>query len=210
MSHATLSLPSGHTVFAVTLTVAVILVCRGTTSRIIATVVGIVFVAAAMFGLTQVDENTALPIFCAVLFVNGIGMGATMMPAMSAALRSLQRDEVARATSGLNVVQRSGGAMGTAILAVVLTHQIQDNLPQAAASGEQGLGALSSLPPAAQAHALPLIAESFGHTFWWSFAIIAIAFVPAYFLPRDKPVMPEVPAGQPGAAPTAATAIIAD
>lgn len=163
--------------------------------------VGLVFVAVAMFGLTQIDETTSLWLFCGILFINGLGMGATMMPAMSAALRSLQRDEVARATSGLNVVQRSGGAMGTAILAVVLAHQLQDRLPQASASGEQGLSALQGLPPQAQAQALPLIAESFSHTFIWALAIILVAYVPAYFLPRDKPVMPEAGATQPGGAP---------
>ncbi len=162
--------------------------------------VGLVLVTAAMFGLTQVDERTSLWVFCAILFVNGLGMGSTMMPAMSAAMRSLQRDEVARATSGLNVVQRTGGAMGTAILAVVLTHQLQDRIPGAGAAGEQGLGTLSALPAEQKAQIVPLIADSFSHTFLWSFAIIAIAFIPAYFLPRDKPVMPQAAAGQAGAA----------
>lgn len=45
VTHATLSYPSGHTVFAVTLTAAVIMVCRGTVSRVVATVLGILFVA---------------------------------------------------------------------------------------------------------------------------------------------------------------------
>jgi undecaprenyl-diphosphatase len=57
VSHATLSFPSGHTVFAVTLTVAVILVCRGTTSRIIATVVGIVFVAVTAWSRLYVGAH---------------------------------------------------------------------------------------------------------------------------------------------------------
>ena len=57
VSHATLSYPSGHTVFAVTLTVAVILVCRGTTSRIIATVVGIVFVAVTAWSRLYVGAH---------------------------------------------------------------------------------------------------------------------------------------------------------
>ncbi len=170
--------------------------------------VGLVFVAVAMFGLTQIDATTSLWIFCAILFVNGLGMGATMMPAMSAALRSLQRDEVARATSGLNVVQRSGGAMGTAVLAVVRRHQLQDRLPQAAGSGGDGLGALQALPPQAQAQAVPLIAEAFSHTFIWALAIILVAYVPAYFLPRDKPVLPEAMAGQ--SASAAPPAVVLD
>ncbi|MBO9532220.1 MAG: DHA2 family efflux MFS transporter permease subunit [Solirubrobacteraceae bacterium] len=172
--------------------------------------VGLALVTSAMLALTQVDENTSLWIFCAILFVNGLGMGSTMMPAMSAAMRSLQRDEVARATSGLNVVQRTGGAMGTAILAVVLTHQLQDRLPGNGASGEQGLGALSSVPASEKAQIVPSIADAFGHTFWWSAVIIAIAFIPAYFLPRDKPVMPEAPSGAGGQQAAQAPALMVD
>lgn len=160
--------------------------------------VGLVFVTAAMYGLSHVDETTSLWLFCGLLFLNGLGMGSTMMPAMSAAMRSLQRDEVARATSGLNVVQRVGGSLGTAILAVVLTHQLQDRLP-GGAGGEAGLGTVSALPPEQQAQLLPALGDAFGHTFLWSFAIIALAFIPAYFLPRDKPVMPA--AGEAGASP---------
>lgn len=44
VTHATLSYPSGHTVFAVTLTVAVLMVCRRGAPRVIAAVLGIVFV----------------------------------------------------------------------------------------------------------------------------------------------------------------------
>jgi EmrB/QacA subfamily drug resistance transporter len=170
--------------------------------------VGLVFVSLAMLGLTQVDENTSLWIFCGLLFMNGLGMGSTMMPAMTAAMRSLQRDEVARATSGLNVVQRVGGALGTAILAVVLTHQLQDNLP--GGGGEQGLGAIQSVPADQKAQLIPIVGDAFGHTFWWSFAIIAVAFIPAYFLPRDKPVMPEARAGESGGQAQAPATLIVE
>jgi EmrB/QacA subfamily drug resistance transporter len=171
--------------------------------------VGLVFVSIAMLGLTQVDENTSLWLFCGLLFINGLGMGSTMMPAMTAAMRSLQRDEVARATSGLNVVQRAGGAIGTAVLAVVLTHELQDALPAGSPGGE-GLGAVQAIPEDAKAQLLPLVGDAFGHTFWWSFAIILIAFIPAYFLPRDKPVMPETATGQPSTGTQASAAVLMD
>lgn len=160
--------------------------------------VGLVFVTSAMFGLSQVTNETSLTVFCALLFVNGLGMGATMMPAMSAAMRSLRHDEVARATSGLNVVQRVGGSIGTAVLAVVLTHQLQERLP--AGVGGEGLAAAQSVPAEQQAQLLPVLGDAFAHTFAWSFVIIAIAFIPAYFLPRDKPVLPEGATETPSAA----------
>ena len=47
-----------------------------------------------------------------------------MMPAMAAAYSTLERWQVPRATPMLNVVQRVGGSLGTAVLAVVLQHQL--------------------------------------------------------------------------------------
>lgn len=157
--------------------------------------VGVAFVSIAMLGLTQCDENTSLWLFGALLFLNGLGMGSTMMPAMSAAMRTLARDDVAKTTSGLNVLQRVGGAIGTAVLAVVLTHQLQENLPQAG-GGEAGLGAIAQASPAAQQQIIPIVGDAFAHTFWWSLAIVLLTFIPAFFLPRDKY---EAPAGAPGA-----------
>ena len=122
--------------------------------------VGIGFVAFAMLGLTQVDQDTSLWILGGLLFVNGLGMGSTMMPAMSAAMRTLARDEVAKTTSGLNVIQRVGGADGAAVLAVVLTHQLQTNLP-IASGGEGGLGAVQKASPEVQSHVIPIVSDAF-------------------------------------------------
>jgi hypothetical protein len=94
------------------------------------------------------------------LFVRGIGLGFTMMPAMAAAYSTLERWQVPRATPMLNVMQRVGGSLGTAVLAVVLQHQL-------AHAGGQG--------------AEP-VASAFAHTYWWAMAITAIALVPALVL----------------------------
>lgn len=147
--------------------------------------VGLTLVAIAMGLLSTVDETTSFTTTSLILLINGFGMGSTMMPAMSAALRTLQRGEVARATSGLNALQRVGGSIGTAVLAVVLTHQLQGALP--AGGGESGLSAARDVPPEAQQQLMPLIADAFGKTFLWSFAITIVAFAPALFLSRRKP-----------------------
>ena len=54
------------------------------------------------------------------MFVRGIGIGFAFMPAMTAAFASLERSELSDATPQLNVLQRVGGSIGTAVLAVVL------------------------------------------------------------------------------------------
>ena len=48
------------------------------------------------------------------------GIGFSFMPAMTAAFASLRPDQLSDATPQLNVLQRIGGAIGTAVLAVVL------------------------------------------------------------------------------------------
>ena len=54
------------------------------------------------------------------MFIRGMGIGFAFMPAMAAAFASLDRSELSDATPQLNVLQRVGGSIGTAVLAVVL------------------------------------------------------------------------------------------
>ena len=69
------------------------------------------------------------------------------------------------ATATLNVIQRIGGAVGTAIFVAVLQHDLTDARASGAAS---------------------TAADAFGNTFWWPLALAAAAIVPAVLLPRGK------------------------
>ncbi|MBB2204063.1 DHA2 family efflux MFS transporter permease subunit [Gluconacetobacter takamatsuzukensis] len=134
---------------------------------------GLGCVATGMLALSRISGTTPLWTVEPILFLLGLGLGATMMPAMSAAMGSVQRHQIARTTSGLNVVQRVGGSMGTALFAVVLSHQIAALTPTAQ-GGPAATPATASLDTA------------FSHTFLWSFGIILLAICPALFLPRKK------------------------
>jgi hypothetical protein len=74
-----------------------------------------------MLSLTQVGANTSYLLIEIALFVMGLGLGATMMPAMAAAYQTLSRSQVARATSALNIIQRVGASIGIALISVVPT-----------------------------------------------------------------------------------------
>jgi len=137
-----------------------------------------------MLGFTQVSADTSFWFMGGSQFLVGLGMGASMMPAMSAAYQTLQRQQLARATTALNIIQRVGGSIGTALLSVVLTHQLASRLP---AGGGGGLSAAQSIPADARAQVLPKVADAFGHTFVWAAAIVLIAVIPALLLPRHKP-----------------------
>jgi hypothetical protein len=119
-----------------------------------------------------------------------------MMPSMAAAYATLSRAAVPHATTVLNVLQRIGGSIGTALLAVVLEDQIKAAIPHA---GGFGGGALRTVPPQIRARIAEPLAHAFTHTFWWAVALTAVAVVPAILLARWA--RGSAPAGAPGGAP---------
>jgi len=151
---------------------------------------GLPLIIVGMFGFTQVGVDTPLWRLAACQFVMGLGMGAAMMPAMAAAYQTLQRQHVARATTALNIIQRVGGSIGSALLSVVLAHQLAERLPQAGGA-DQGLAAAQSMSPAMRERLGPAVAEAFGHTFWWALVLVGVTIVGALLLPRHKPEPPE-------------------
>jgi EmrB/QacA subfamily drug resistance transporter len=153
---------------------------------------GLALVLAGFAVFTQVAADTSYMLLGTASFVAGLGIGATMMPTMAAAYQTLGRAEVARATTAFNIVQRGFGALGVALMSVILANQLASNLPGAASAG-QGLQTAQSIPPAARERMAPLVADAFAHTYVWAFVLIALAAIPALFLPRTKPPLPTRP-----------------
>jgi hypothetical protein len=89
----------------------------------------------------------------------------SMMPSMTAAFAVLRPDQINHATPQLNVLQRVGGSVGTAILSVVLSSHLQD--AAAAAGGHPSAGAM---------------AGAFGTTYWWVLGVTAFALLPTGLL----------------------------
>ncbi|HEY9476121.1 MAG TPA: DHA2 family efflux MFS transporter permease subunit, partial [Mycobacteriales bacterium] len=58
------------------------------------------------------------------MIVRGVGIGLSIVPAMTAAYRVIDRSRINDATPQLSIVQRLGGSIGTAILAIVLQNQL--------------------------------------------------------------------------------------
>jgi EmrB/QacA subfamily drug resistance transporter len=151
---------------------------------------GLVFVLLGFGTFTQVGADTSYVLLGAASFVSGLGIGLAMMPTMAAAYQTLGHAEVSRATTAFNIVQRGFGALGVALMSVILASQLADRLPGAANAG-QGLQAAQSIPPQARAALAPAVADAFGHTYTWAFALIVLAAIPALFLPRSKPALPQ-------------------
>ena len=118
--------------------------------------------------------DTSYAVLAAAMVGRGLGIGLTMMPAMTAAYARLRPEDIAHATPQLNVLQRVGGAIGTALLTVVLQH---------------GLTSGAHTPDAA--------ASAFGHTYLWVLVLTAVAAIPAFVLARAETTEREraLPAG---------------
>jgi EmrB/QacA subfamily drug resistance transporter len=106
-----------------------------------------------------VTGHTSTLLLHGVLLVRGLGLGFAMMPAMAAAYARLDTSDVPRATSALNALQRIGGSIGTALLAVVLQRQ-----------------ARTALEPA----------TAFAHTFAWALGLAFLTLLPVALLARTE------------------------
>ncbi|WP_454151171.1 DHA2 family efflux MFS transporter permease subunit [Microbacterium lacticum] len=114
--------------------------------------------AAATIPFLFLTASTSYWLLCVVMVVRGIGFGLSILPTMTAAYQALRPEQIPDATPQLNVLQRVGGAIGTAVLAVVLTGQLRH---QTTPAGK---------------------ADGFATTFWWVLGITFIATIPTILL----------------------------
>jgi len=124
--------------------------------------VGVVLTTLLTIPFGLVGAHTSILGLCVAMVFRGSGIGFGMMPAMTAAFASLRRSELADASPQLNVLQRIGGSIGTAVLAVVL---------QRAMVGQ---------------HTLEGLAHAYGTAFWASAIMAAIAILPCILLVRAE------------------------
>jgi EmrB/QacA subfamily drug resistance transporter len=124
--------------------------------------VGVVVTALMTIPFALIGAHTGVAELCVVMVLRGAGMGASFMPAMTAAFAALDRSQVSHATPQLNVLNRVGGSIGTTILAVVLADSLRHAHTQAAA------------------------AHSYGIAFWWSVGMATFAIIPCVVLMRAE------------------------
>jgi EmrB/QacA subfamily drug resistance transporter len=168
--------------------------------------VGLFIVGVSFLGLTQLGGDTSYWLIGGLLFIQGLGMGAAMMPAFSGAMQTLRRRQIARASTTLNINQQVSASIGTAVLSVLLATALTDKL---GGGGGGGIGAASSLPAEARARIAQPMAEAFGQTFWWALGLVVVAFVVAVIaLPKQKPEPVDDPDDEGEPADAAALAMV--
>jgi len=148
---------------------------------------GLLLITGGMFALTQITSTTPYPQLITVLFIMGLGMGLSMMPLMTSALRTLRSQEVARGSTLLNIVQQIASSVGVAVMSVVLTNNLKSYPlagPATATWHDPALAA--ALGPAKIAKGLADAAQAFASSYWVAAILVALTFIPAFFLPRKR------------------------
>jgi EmrB/QacA subfamily drug resistance transporter len=138
---------------------------------------GVVLTALATIPFALMGAHTSILALCVAMLFRGFGIGFAFMPAMTAAFAALERHELSDATPQLNVLQRVGGSIGIAVLAVVL---------------QRGL---------AGAHTLEAAASAYGTAFWVAAGLTAVAIIPCVILVRAERAAKRVPAAAQSQAP---------
>ncbi|MFB9410033.1 DHA2 family efflux MFS transporter permease subunit [Dactylosporangium matsuzakiense] len=162
-------------------------------------------IAVGFFSFTQVEPDTSFLMLEGSLFVMGLGMGGTMMPLMTSALKTLTHQEVARGSTLVNILQQIGGSVGGAVMSVVLTSKTGD-APTVPGTTNPVTGQPLSITDLAVAshqdprvaqmpggpelidRGLHFLADSFASTYWVGFVLVLATFIPIAFLPRKKEV----------------------
>ncbi|OAK55570.1 MFS transporter [Rhodococcoides kyotonense] len=143
------------------------------------------FVAALGMGLlTQIDvDSSYVTHILPGLIVMGLGLGATMAPAMQGAISGVDPDDSGVASATVNTMQQVGGSIGTALLSTIAasaaTAYVTDNM------------ATATDPLALQAHAE---IASYTTTFWWATGIFLLGAVISAIVVKPG-LLPAAPEG---------------
>jgi EmrB/QacA subfamily drug resistance transporter len=121
---------------------------------------GGVILAVGTIPFVLVTATTPFGLIGGAMLVRGLGVGLAIMPAMTAAFSVLSREQVNDASPQLTVLQRVGGSLGTAIIAVVLEGQTR------------------------HVHTAAAAAAGFGHTYGWVMGATLIGLLPTLLLAR--------------------------
>jgi EmrB/QacA subfamily drug resistance transporter len=124
--------------------------------------VGVSVLCLSTLPFTTIGANTSIVAISLVLVVRGLSIGLCFMPAMSTAFSAMRPDQISDATPQINALQRTGGAIGTAVLAVVLQRA------------------------AGHTHTPEQLAGAFNTAYWWALGIAALTLIPCLMLLRAE------------------------
>jgi MFS family permease len=122
-------------------------------------IIGLLVGSFSLLPYTAFNEHTSYLLIIGISVIRGIGFGAIGLPLFAVAFSMLQEDQIRDGSAQLNIVQRIGGSIGTAVATVVL---------------QQSLSRHAHTPAGA--------AKAFQTTYWWLFFVGIAALAPAIWL----------------------------
>jgi EmrB/QacA subfamily drug resistance transporter len=125
---------------------------------------GVSLLALSTIPFVFIGPSTSIVAISCVLIVRGVAIGLSFMPAMTAAFTAMRPEQLSDATPQLNVLMRIGGAIGTAILAVVLQRA--------------GASSHSATPES--------LASAFQAAYWAALGISLLSLIPCLMLLRAE------------------------
>lgn len=96
-------------------------------------------------------------ILIVALFVRGVGLTPVTIAVMAGAFQGVPSTELPDASSTIRIIQQVGGALGTTVLTLILSHAF-----------------LTASAPI----------QAYNVAFWWSIGFVALALIPTLFLPK--------------------------
>jgi EmrB/QacA subfamily drug resistance transporter len=144
---------------------------------------GVLLLCLSTIPFTFIGGDTSIVVISLVLVVRGLSIGLCFMPAMTAAFSAMRPEQISDATPQINALQRTGGAIGTAVLAVVL----QRSAAHAAAPAARAAGSA--------AHVATLVG-AFHAAYWWALGIAALSLIPCLLLLHAERPRAGAPGGE--------------
>ena len=169
----------------ITMPLAGVLADKIAISKIV--VPGLLLITGGMAVLTQVGPHTSYLLILAMLFVMGLGMGATMMPLFTASLQTLRGPTVARGSTLMNIMQQIASSVGAATMSVILTNQVKDSQFAGPAIASRSNPAVADqFTPQQLAQGFSDASHAFATTFAVALVLTVVTIVSVLFLPRRK------------------------
>lgn len=145
---------------------------------------GVLCVLAGSLALTTLAPGTGRSVIMGTMFVVGLGHGLIAPCLMAMMYQGMPREAVPAATTGANILVRVGSSFGTAATAVVLQIAIRGEIPGASGNLDEASARHTGATPA-------LLANAFSETFWWVAAVLVIALIPIFAVPRKSKGAPD-------------------
>jgi EmrB/QacA subfamily drug resistance transporter len=148
---------------------------------------GIAMTVIAMSLMTTIlDDTTSYTVIAGIGVVMGVGIGSTLMPVMTAALRGVSAEHMPSGTTILTTGNQFAAAIGAAAAATVLTTHLNNRVP---VLDDGGMAAALGLSTIDRSIAGPTLAGAVADTYLLTLCLLVAALAMSFLLPRTADVV---------------------